>query len=311
MTLLFENTITEFKSSVNPLATRIEALPSTILVFGGKKSVRPEDKYISCRNVFLDWAFSTNHFLSKFLKTPEDYPEWNTFEGYQNLVEFERDAGSLSSCILLFSESEGAIAELGAFCMDDVLCERLVVVIDKKHHPAISFISLGPIKLIQSITDDSIFVIDSITDKKSFETELESLADALSAKFNSIPKTQNFISNRSRDQLLLITDLIELFGALTKKELKDLVEFMGVQISPARFNQMINQLKLFELIIQPQKGSQNFLITPTKDKRKNYLNYVAPHGHANFDRTRVKLKIYPELKKDALRFRAYQQVNGG
>lgn len=209
-----------------------------------------------------------------------------------------------------FSESEGAIAELGAFCMDDVLCERLVVVIDKKHHSAISFISLGPIKLIQAVSDDSIFVVDSIANKKSFETELESLADALSAKFNSIPKTQNFISNRSRDQLLLLADLIELFCALTKKELKDLVEFMGVEISPARFNQMINQLKLFELIIQPKKGSQNFLVTPTKDKRKNYLNYVAPHGHVNFDRTRVKLKIYAELKKDNLRFRAYQQVNG-
>lgn len=99
---MFENTITEFKSSVNPLATRIEALPSTILVFGGKKSIKPDDKYISCRNVFLEWAFSTNHILSKSLKTPEDYPDWNTFEGYQNLVEFERDAGSLSSCILLF-----------------------------------------------------------------------------------------------------------------------------------------------------------------------------------------------------------------
>lgn len=195
--------------------------------------------------------------------------------------------------------------------MDEVLCERLLVVIDKTHHPAISFVSLGPIKFIQSMSDDSIFVVESIEDKKSFESELVSLADALTAKFNSIPKTQNFVSSRSRDQLLLLADLVELFGALTKKELKELVEFMGVEISSNRFNQMLNQLKLFELIIQPTKGVQNYLITQIQDKRKNYLNYVAKHEQPNFDRARQKLKIYSELKKDTLRFRAYQQVNNG
>lgn len=306
---LFENIIKEFINVVNPLATRIEALPSIILVFGGKKSVKIDEKYISCRNVFLDWAFSTNHELSKFLKTPEDYPEWNNFEGYQNLIEFERDAGSLSSCILLFSESYGAIAELGAFSMDETLCERLLVVVDKKHHPAISFVSLGPIKLLQAISEDSVFVVESIKDKNSFESELTSLAEALVTKFASIPKTQTFTSTRSRDQLLLIADLVELFGAITKKELKELIEFMGVAILPTRFNQMLNQLKLFDLINQQQKGNQIYLVAPTLEKRKNYLNYVAQHGQPNFDRTRTKLKIHSELKSDALRFKAYQQAN--
>lgn len=102
---LFYNTIEDFKNSVNPLSARIESLPSIILVFGGKKSVQLHERQISCRNIFLDWAHTTKHELSTFLKTPEDYPEWDTFEGYQNLVEFEKDAGSLSSCVLLFSES--------------------------------------------------------------------------------------------------------------------------------------------------------------------------------------------------------------
>ena len=67
--------------------------------------------------------------------TPEDFKEeWNRIGGYPNLVDFEKEAGCLARGILLFSECDGALAELGAFCTDDVLCERLVVVLEDKHY---------------------------------------------------------------------------------------------------------------------------------------------------------------------------------
>jgi hypothetical protein len=184
---LFSDAINEFKNSINFQATRIERLPAIILVFGGKISVETGHEYLSCRNVFLNWTHSKNHTLSKYLRSPEDYQEWNSFEGYPNLIEFERDAGCLSSSILLFSESEGAIAELGSFVMDETLRERLLIVISEEHYKEISYISLGPIKLIQNLhPEDSIFVSKSIKPEE-FGTELEALATVLENKFSSLP----------------------------------------------------------------------------------------------------------------------------
>ena len=194
--------------------------------------------------------------------------------------------------------------------MDETLLERLLVVISEEHYQDISYISLGPIKLIQNLhPEDSIFVSNSIK-AKEFESELETLMAVLENKFLSIPKTQNFNPKNTRDQLLLVADLVELFGAVTKKELKDLVEHVGIELSPQRFNQIVNQLKLFDLIALPNKGIQNYFIAPEKSKRENYLNYVATTGQPNFDRARFKLKIFPLLKKDSLRFKAYEQIHG-
>lgn len=307
---MFSDVLDEFKSSVNFQATRIERLPSIILVFGGKISVETGHEYSSCRNVFLNWTHTRKHNLSNYLRSPEDYKEWNNFEGYPNLIEFERDAGCLSSSILLFSESEGAIAELGSFVMDETLRERLLIVISEQHYQEISYISLGPIKLIQNLhPEDSIFVSKSIKPKE-FEAELEALCAVLENKFSSLPKTQNFNHKNTRDQLLLVADLVELFGTLTRKELKDLIEHVGITLLPSRFNQIVNQLKLFELIQVPKTGVQNYLIAPEKSKRENYLNYVAVTGQPNFDRARFKLKAFLELKKDTLRFKAYEQIHG-
>jgi hypothetical protein len=81
-------------------------------------------------------------------------------------------------------------------------------------------------------------------------------------------------------------------------------------LSLSRFNQIVNQLKLFELIDVPKTGVQNYFIAPEKSKRENYLNYVAATGQPNFDRARFKLKAFIELKKDTLRFKAYEQIHG-
>lgn len=308
---MFSDALDEFKNSVNFQATRIERLPSIILVFGGKISVETGSEYLSCRNVFLNWAHSTKHNLSSYLRSPEEYPEWNTFEGYPNLIEFERDAGCLSSSILLFSESEGSIAELGSFVMDETLRERLLVVISKEHYQTISYITLGPIKLIESLdeADDSMFISES-SEPKEFESELEELINVLEKKFSSLPKTQSFSPEKIRDQLLLVADLVELFGALTKKELKNLLDHIGITLEPGRFGQIVNQLKLFELVVVPKTGIQSYLIAPPKNKRENYLNYVALTGQPNFDRARFKLKVFSMLKLETVRFRAYEKIHG-
>lgn len=301
------NAIQEFKRLVAPEKTRIESLFSLIFVFGGPAS-DISDRHSSCRNTFLSWAHDTNYKFANDLRIPEDYPEWNDFEGYSNLVDFEKDAGCLSRGILLFSESHGAVAELGTFCTDEVLCERLLVVVASDHYQERSFVRLGPVKRIEvKHTEESVYVAEAMENKDVFETEVADVGMALSRKVESLPKTKQFHSHETRDQFLLIADLIELFGALTEKELQILLEFMGV--SSENLKRMLNQLVLFELVSKCREKINLYYMPP---KRKlYYLNYSAITGE-KFERVPFKLNVInSELKKDKYRFAAYKKMHGG
>jgi hypothetical protein len=299
--------IKQFKNRVDPSKTRIDVLPDIVLAFGGKLSVKQGEAHASCRNVFINHLHSTKSPLANVIICPEHYPEWNKFEHYPDLIAFERDACSLARAIVLFSESEGAFAELGAFCQDEVISDRLLVVVSRAHYKDTSFIALGPIKHIElKHPEGSICVVDSITATK-FETEASDVAKALQQKIDTAHKTHQFDPSRIRDQLLLIADLVDLFSAVTQSELHELLEGMGVVLEAKRIKQMINLLQLFELVIPREKSTQRFLVAPVSSKRKSYLGFSAQTGAANFDRARFKLQVFSE---DPTRDRIFRQAHG-
>lgn len=306
---MLTNALEKFKAIVDPLKTRIVRRPKIILIFGsGPVGIEDEYRNSSYRNVFLNWTSESGSPLTKHFQLPEYFPEWDRFEGYQNLVDFERDAGALSGAILLFSESEGSLAELGAFCMDDVLSERLLVVIRRSHFNADSFIKHGPLlKLTGQHSSESVCVIESETPAAFYE-EAAIVADALQAKVDDHPKKEAFDSTNTRDRLLLIADLIELFGAVTETETLNLLDFMGVKIDRAGFRRLTGQLKLFQLIEEGQQYTQKYLIAPRKN-RDFYLDYDAKDS-AKFDRTRFKLGAFELLKKETGRRKGYEQIHG-
>ena len=74
----------------------------------------------------------------------------NTFHlsrpAYPDLLGFEVDFAQICELILLFSESQGSIAELGAFSMVPELASKLLVVVRDYHLKDDSFIKLGPLQ---------------------------------------------------------------------------------------------------------------------------------------------------------------------
>jgi hypothetical protein len=307
---LLSGALEQFKNSVDPDKIRLIRRPKIILIFGsGPIGIEDEYRNSSFRNVFLNWTGENDHPLVGQFQLPEYFPEWNRFEGYQNLVEFERDAGALCSAILLFSESEGALAELGAFCMDDVLSERLLVVIKASYFEQDSFVKHGPLrKLIGAHSDASVCVIES-EHPKEFYAEAAVVAEALQAKVDDHPRKETFHPARIRDQLLLIADLVELFGALTETELLGLLEFTKVNVDRTTLRRMAGQLKLFRLLEERHQYTQKFLIAPKHD-RQSYLDYDAVRADEKFDRTRFKMSSFEQLKKETGRRKAYGQIHG-
>lgn len=307
---MLTSALEKFKTVVDPNKTKLLRRPKIILVFGsGPIGIEPEYRNSSFRNVFLNWATENRNPLSPQFQLPEFFPEWNRFHGYQNLVDFEREAGALSGAILLFSESEGALAELGAFCMDEVLSERLLVVVKRSHYNENSFVVHGPLlKLTGDHSDASICVVESASPAE-FYNEAAVVAEALKAKVDDHPRKISFDPSRIRDQLLLIADLVELFGAITETEIRNLLEFMGVDIDRVTFRRMAGQLKLFKLVEERQQYTQKYLIAP-KINRDFYMDYDAV-SEIKFDRTRFKLAAFELLKKESTRRQGYEQIHGG
>ena len=101
---------------MEPARAQVIHLPSIVFVFGRHLRDDPNAAPSGMRDMFVAWSHENGHPLADLLRLPEEYPEWNQFDGYDDLVTFESDAGSLSRVILIFLESEGAFAELGAFC---------------------------------------------------------------------------------------------------------------------------------------------------------------------------------------------------
>lgn len=262
------------------------------------------------RDMFVTWAHDTNHDIAASLKLPEDYPEWNQFDGYDDLTAFESDAGCISRVVLLFVESEGAFAELGAFCMQEVLAERLFVVLYSKYYRANSYIALGPLRVLKRVQGDepSICPVDG-DGLADFEKVLPELASEVLEKSKQALKVHPFNSLQVRDQFLFVADIVELFGALSHKEITELLNAFGMKLTKNRVSQMLNLLCLLE-VIQPSEHLSRHYYVPPKGKREAFIGHKLPDSGARLDRVQFKLRAMEILKQDSFRRQAYEKVHG-
>ena len=118
-----------------------------------RKSVREElesKKYISWFDVYY----------------PEELFEEFILSGTQyDLLSLENLLAKNVHSVVIILESQGAIAELGAFANHKGLSDRLVVIIDKKYRKDKSFIMLGPVRYLQNKTK-SIVIFHNIRNPK-------------------------------------------------------------------------------------------------------------------------------------------------
>lgn len=104
------------------------------------------DEKKSARYIFLEYLRKNNPELDitiaevffKVTKTGND------------LLTLENQLADYADCIVLFVESPGSVAELGAFANHNILVSKLLVINNKKFKDSPSFINDGCIKLIES-----------------------------------------------------------------------------------------------------------------------------------------------------------------
>lgn len=180
---------------------------------------------ISSRSKFLHYARTSLRHVTFFLAedASKDFIKHGDPE-FINLSEFEEFIAGVANGVILFPETEGAIAELGLFSGHEKIRKRLLVVNDKKHQGRDSFINLGPMDTVDKY---SLFKPRLVLDLGARKPNFTDVADRLKRlgqfRNRKIFEADKFKEMPPDERLFVVLELVNLFGALSFPEIAEVV----------------------------------------------------------------------------------------
>lgn len=235
---------------------------------------------------------------------------------YRDILTFEAHIAQISELILLFSESFGSAAELGAFSMVKDIAHRLLVVIDDEHYNANSFISLGPIRALENAHGDtSICVLNrvdigikNIKDVTAVKSDILSkqLAQAINARGTTSKEHSTFNSRRPGHIIKLIVGLIQHYGALTLDEIETHLFCIGQTTARADIENYLLCAEFADWIVKDKRGIQVYFTALSRNKA---IQFEQKQGLPELHKDRWKSDIMEHWKaKDPTRFSSIQNA---
>lgn len=158
------------------------------------------------------------------------YPE-NLFEdlltgpGQHNLLILENILADSVDAIIVFPESSGSFAELGAFSSNSQLACKMICIRQKKHSRDKSFINYGPIKLIKA--SDTGKVLDINYNNLEVEDKKQKIYRRINTAISAIKKAHPIRKDTSNILEIenFILPSIYLIDLISTKTLYKLVQF--------------------------------------------------------------------------------------
>jgi len=261
-----EKAIQDFVEGIDADSIRVYAPTSMIFLCGGQTdATKPE--YLSLRSAFLRFAYDPpyqNHHIVLAEELNFVFPN----EHYDNILTLESDMAQISDLIVLFSESFGSAAELGAFAMIRQIASNLLVFIDDAHYKAISFIKLGPIlSLEKTYGEGAVCVLtledinlEDIRDVKNLDLSTFKLRanSAIDTRLKQTKSHTTFDKNNDGHVIKLIVGLIQHYGAITHPEIKCYIECLGIEVDGKRVYQFLQCAEFAKWIIKDKRGIRTF-----------------------------------------------------
>ncbi|MFM4931281.1 retron St85 family effector protein [Aeromonas dhakensis] len=322
---------------------RLKNIPNFIFLCGGEtERIEPNEEkaktlprysnpqYKSMRGALIDVIY--NHpELSGKIKLAEEYNDWLEHGVVGNLVDLEIAIADMSGSIVLFLEAPGAYAELGSFCTNEQISQKLILIVNENINPGdeISYINLGPIKhltdnekrvlryswdieysvsghnkdkikpLISSAYNITLDKINLIAEQIAYETKLISVGE---------PKID---TSKLGHICFIIADLIKTFHALKINEINSFVMsyFDKKERSLKTIKACIYILKKFNLITESHNGDTYYIPT---EENIGFIKYYFTSNIAEYTKEKSASDISNKLltyyhEHDKFRYRAIFQ----
>jgi hypothetical protein len=261
--------IADFIAQVDRKAPLYVNPPTDVIFLCGGKTPKKSKKPASLRDAFL--KIPDNPALNgRVVRLAEKV---NTFHmeraAYEDLLAFELDFAQVCGLVVLFSESEGSIAELGSFSVIDEISDRLLVFVRDHHLTYDSFIKLGPIQQLRNrYGDQAVFVLNDddidLKNRRIADVNIAKLSDrvtpAINVRFEEVRPKTTFNRKSTGDIIKLMTGLVQDFGALKAKELRTLLKTFGIAITDKRIDRLMLCAEAALWVVRERRGFDVFYI---------------------------------------------------
>lgn len=215
---------------------------NVVFLCGGPYSEKGRGRIKSLRDAFLRVSLHPALAESDLILAETFTKQFEFSSRYTDILQFEADLAQIAELIILFCESEGSFAELGAFAHDVEISKRLLVIIRETYANSGSFISLGPIARLRNQSDNAVFTVDDVrlgirgkTHAYISLDELKNLLDTpLKLRLANSREPSTFNRKRDGHLIKLIVGLVQDYGALTEKEIQQALKSLGIGILPVR-----------------------------------------------------------------------------
>jgi hypothetical protein len=234
-------------------------------------------------------------------------------------LDFETDLAQIVELIILFSESEGSLAELGAFAMIDEIAQRLFVIVRQVHWQNPSFIKLGPLRRIERkygrefiyvVDDDDVGMRHGRADSIDKATLGSLLKEPLTIRLQKPRDPTTFDSNRSGHVIKLVVGLVQEYGALEVAEIEYLLRLLNCVRTAAEIRSYLLCAEAVGWLTKVSKGSNDFFVAEKTRLDAATIPSKPTAEIKNKARRRFLIREYWKAN-DGLRHKGITQVFGG
>jgi hypothetical protein len=312
--------IADLVERIDVSTLRVSAPTPIILLCGGKIDVTaPKPK--SLRAAYTQ-IYGRPGLKSYSTVTPEDFRIFAPDGPYKDWLTFEREFAQIVDLVVLFSESYGSVAELGAFSVVDEIASRLLVVIDDENYGEPSFVKLGPLLFLRENYGPSTVCvvnradlkfpkIDNVTDI-DLDRFAEMIIPAIEHRKAAYTEHTTFNRERAGHLIKLIVGLIQHYGALTEDEIDTLLFVMDVRVPYAKIADYLSCAINAEWIVRDKRGIKEYFCALPDVKEAVTYRLRKDLSPEEKDRDRWRATVIDYWKEqDPVRFSSIQAALKG
>jgi hypothetical protein len=289
-----------FARSVKVSACRVKNTPNLIFLCGGPpQDTRSPARFRSVRDYFFRYIKTKSPAIASKVRLAEDIGRWLD-HGFTDLLEVEEYVAAFADLIILFVESPGSIAELGAFSALATVQPKLLAVLNKKFSEP-SFISDGPARRLQQLAGSSLYKylwnpsaphLNDQANLEVFKDLSEEIFEILQSRQRTLQKERSLDLTSHGHAMLMVADLIDIVFVATITDVQDCLRILGREIDRSTLQKYLFLLTDLK-IIEEEYLDGSFYVS---GGREPYIAYDFLPGSAMKDRGGAKVLIRKGLE---------------
>jgi len=297
----------EVLDKIRPIKNlRVIERESPIIFLCGGKVANLTDTPTSHRDKLLRHLSDHHPNLLKFVHTAEEFNSLLQQTKFEDWQTFETHLASLSSLIIIILESAGSIAEFGMFSTAHETRRKLLIVLDSKYYKEKSFIVLGPIKLVEKISPNHVCSFDMNNDHGANvdNNYLESIVSDVKETLDGQPRTSEFDQKDDGHLMFLVASIVDVFKAITNKELKIVLDKLCIEINKNTLEKYIELLTMVGLLERYRYSNQVYLVS--KSDAASKVDILSPQDM--LECSKRLMDYYDQTASENRRMRAINSV---